>query len=98
MGKDALRVKRLFIGSSVFAEDQKVPSQLFVTLWSAAAKATQANKKDAVKSTISITEAKKMVKVLVRRSLFLELARNSIQLHDIGEYHARLPFIFSHYE
>ena len=45
--------------------------------------AAQAKKKNAAKWQISVREAKRLVGVLVRRSLFLELVRGSIQLHDI---------------
>jgi hypothetical protein len=85
VGKDADRIKRLFISSSCFGEDQRVPGKLFVVLWSAAVKAAaQDKKRQAVKAQISASDAKRMVTTLVRRSLFLELTRGSIQLHDIG--------------
>ena len=64
-----------------------MPVRLFVVLWAATVKAAaQAKNKHPVKSKISIGEAKKMVGVLLRRSLFLDLVRGSIQLHDIGQW------------
>jgi hypothetical protein len=87
VGKDSERIKRLFLGSACFGEDQRVPARLFVTLWSAVVKAAaKAKQKIAVKSHISIGDAKRMMAVLVRRSLYMELVRGSIQLHDIGTY------------
>lgn len=59
-----------------------MPARLFVTLWAAAVKAAPAEKTNVTKE-IDITDAKRMMGVLLRRSLFMELVRGSIQLHDI---------------
>ena len=46
--------------------------------------AGEAKKKGGASEAVTIVVIKRWLSVLVKRSLFLELTRGSIQLHDIG--------------
>jgi hypothetical protein len=70
------RVKSLFVSCAVFAEDQRVPNKLFVVLHAANVQ-VGADTKAASMSTV-----KKWVKLLINRSLLMELVRGSVQMHD----------------
>ena len=78
-GKDSARVKQLFLATAVFAEDQRIPSRVFQILHASSSELSKDNKDAKAASTSTI---KRWIALLVKRSLFLELIRGSIQLHD----------------
>ena len=78
-GKDSARVKQLFLATAVFAEDQRIPSRVFQILHASSTELSKDNKDAKAASTSTI---KGWIALLVKRSLFLELIRGSIQLHD----------------
>ena len=78
-GKDSARVKQLFLATAVFAEDQRIPSRVFQILHASSTELSKDNKDAKAASTSTI---KRWIALLVKRSLFLELIRGSIQLHD----------------
>ena len=79
-GKGSTETKQLFLDSAIFAEDQRIPRKVFGVLHAASLANSDltANTKDHALILI-----KRRVSTLVKRSLFLEVVRGSISIHDI---------------
>jgi hypothetical protein len=69
-------VKALFLSAAVCAEDQRVPTKIFAVLHAAIIQVGTDTK------AASMSTVRKWVRLLINRSLLMELIRGSVQIHD----------------